>query len=105
MVEESLHQGGTAVNDDGSGVPLAHAPYLLRQITAEDCSVAPLGRAERRRDDVLGHAVELVREFSLPRRPGGSKSFISLAPEEERLRLEGFVDLELVALVPAIDLE
>src|SRR5437868_13212016 len=105
MLEQSLHESGTAVNHDGPVVLLAHASDILREITAEDCRVVPMRRPQRRRDDVLGHAVELVRELSLPRRPGGGESLVGLAAEEERVRLEGFVDLELVAFVPAIDLE
>src|SRR6266436_1719114 len=105
VLEEPLHQGGAAVNDDWSVVPFAQTVHLLREITAEDSRVAPFGRGQGRGDDVFGHAVELIREFSLPRRPGGGESLIGLAAEEERLRLEGFVDLELIALVPAIDLE
>src|SRR5437762_12709545 len=94
VLEQSLHESGAAVNDDWPVVLLAHAVDFLREITAEHCRVVPLGRTQRRRDDVLGHAVELVRELSLPRRPGGGESLVGLAAEEERLRLEGFVDLE-----------
>jgi hypothetical protein len=57
MLEESLHQRGAAVNDDGSAVPLAQAADFLHEVTAEDRRVAPLGRAQGRGDDVFGHAV------------------------------------------------
>src|SRR5215211_9265367 len=98
MLKESLHQRGAAVNDDGAALPLAQAADFLHEVTAEDRRVAPLGRAQGRRDDVLGHAVELVGEFSRPRRPGGGESLIGPAPQQQRLRLEGLVYLELIAL-------
>src|SRR5438105_9188034 len=85
VLEQSLHESGTAVNDDWSAVLLAHATDFLREIASEHCRVGPLRRPERRRDDVLGHAVELVRELSVPRRPGGGESLVGLAADEQRL--------------------
>src|SRR5207237_10051673 len=52
-LEESLHQRGAAVHDDGSARPLAQAADFQREITAEDRRVAPFGRAQRRGANVL----------------------------------------------------
>src|SRR5438045_4838296 len=105
MFEEPLRRRWAAVNYDGAAVALAHATDFLRELAAEDRRVLPFGRLDRRRHYVLGHAVELVGELPFPRWPGGGESLVGLAAEKKRFRFEGFVDLELVAFLAAIDLE
>jgi hypothetical protein len=57
------------------------------------------------RVDVLGHVVELVGELALALGPGVREALVGLAPQQQSVRAHGLVELELVALVTARDLE
>src|SRR6266705_1842249 len=64
--QQCLHEPGAAMDND---VPCRRLPELrdlLHHVTIEDRRVVPLRLPQRSRDDVLRHAVELVREFTFP---------------------------------------
>jgi len=93
------------VDDDVPVHVLLQLRDVLGEIAAEHGRVVPLGVRQRRRDDVLGHAVELVGELTIPRRPGLGEALIGHPAQQQRLGLQGLVELELVSLVATIDLE
>jgi hypothetical protein len=78
---------------------------VLDEVAAQHRRVVPLRILEGRRDDVLRHVVELVRELAGHLRPGRGKALVGHAPEEQGVGLERLVELELLALRPAVDLE
>jgi hypothetical protein len=77
----------------------------LYDVSAEHRRVVPLRVLERRRDDVLRHVVEPVGELALALRPGVGEAPPGDPAEQQRVRLERLVELELVALLAAADLE
>src|SRR4051794_660865 len=79
--------------------------HLGDELAREHRRVVPFGVTKRRRHDVLRHVVELVGEVAGARGPGFGKALVCDAAEQQRLRLVQLVDLELVALVAAVDLE
>jgi hypothetical protein len=54
---------------------------------------------------VLRHPVELVRELAAARRPGGCEAFVGDSPEKQRSRGHHLVQLELVSVGTALELE
>ena len=75
------------------------------EVSAEDVRVRPLRILEGRRDDVLGHAVELVGELAVPLRPRCGEPLVGDTAEQERLGVERLLELELPALLALSDLE
>ena len=67
--------------DDDLPVQLLLQPRDLgHHVALEDGRVVPLGIFERRRHDVLGHAVEPVRELATPRLPAQSEELVAPRP-------------------------
>src|SRR3954453_10858414 len=58
-----------------------------------------------RGDDVLRHRVELVGELAIAVRPGSREALVSTSTEQQGRRAHRLVDLELVALVTAVEVE
>src|SRR5207244_4207711 len=67
--------------------------------------VGPLGVLQGGGHDVLRHVVELVRELALAGWPGLREALVGLAAEQQCLGLERLVELELVAVLAAVELE
>src|SRR5512133_503701 len=82
---------------------LAHLGGRVAAI--EDRCVVPLRILERRRDDELRHRVELVGELTLTLRPGAGEALKSASADHEGVGLPCLVQLELVPVLTAIELE
>jgi hypothetical protein len=67
--------------------------------------VFPFGVLERRRDDELRHRVELVGELALSVRPRAREALVGPAADQQCVGLARLLQLELVAVVPAVELE
>src|SRR5258705_1364796 len=105
MLDQRLHEPGAAVDDDVAVLLLPQLSDFLHDVALQHRRVVPLGLIQSRGDDILGHAVELVGELAFPRWPGLGKALVGHAPQQQGLGRERFVELELVALVSAADLE
>ena len=105
VLDQRLHEPGAAVDDDVAVLLLLQLRDFLHDVALQHRRVVPLGLIQGRGDDVLGHVVELVGELAVPRRPGLGKALVGHAPQQQGLGRERFVELELVALVAAADLE
>src|SRR5205085_1835584 len=79
----------------------------LSDIALDQRRVVPRQLPQRRGDHVLRHRVHLLREADLigHRRPRGREALVGDAPEQQRLCLERLVELELGALLAALELE
>src|ERR687896_751935 len=82
---------------------LAHLGGRVAAI--EDRRVVPLRILQRRRDDELRHRVELVGELALTLRPGAGEALVGAPADQEGVGLPCLVQLELVSVVTAIELE
>jgi hypothetical protein len=71
----------------------------------EDSRVVPLRVVERRGDDELRHRVELVGELPLALRPGTGEALIGAPSDQQGVGLLRLLQLELVAIVTALELE
>jgi hypothetical protein len=67
--------------------------------------VVPLRVGEGAGDDVLGHPVEAVREVAVTLGPRGREPVVGPAPEQERPRLVGLVELVVVHGLVGLDVE
>ena len=76
MLEQRLRQLDAAVDDDLTVDLLLELRDRVRDVALEDGGVIPLRLLQRRRDDVLGHVVELVGELAFPRRPRRGEAFV-----------------------------
>jgi hypothetical protein len=93
------------VDDD---VPVHLVTQLLdavRHVALEHRRVRPLRVLQRRGHDVLRHLVELVGELALARRPGFGEALVGLPAEQQRGGVHRLVELELVAVLAALELE
>jgi hypothetical protein len=72
-----------AMNNDVAVVSLFELPDLVDDVAGKDGGVVPVGFGQGLRDDVLGHGVELVREFALVVRPDGSEAVVGEAAEQK----------------------
>src|SRR5919112_391447 len=85
---------------------LLQLAHLDRRVAAvEDRRVVPLRVLERRRDDELRHRVELVGELALALRPGAGEALIGSQPYQQGVGLPRLVQLELIPVVSAVELE
>src|SRR5919107_3034976 len=85
---------------------LLQLAHLGRRVAAvEDRRVVPLGVLERRRDDELRHRVELVGELALALWPGAGEALIGSQPYQQTVGLPRLVQLELIPVVSAVELE
>src|SRR5215213_316250 len=85
---------------------LLQIAHLLRRVAAvEDRRVVPLRLLERRRDDELRHRVELVCELALALRPGAGEALIGSQPYQQGVGPPRLVQLELIPVVSAVELE
>src|SRR5215213_4970349 len=85
---------------------LLQLAHLGRRVAAvEDRRVVPLRVLERRRDDELRHRVELVGELALALRPGAGEALIGSQPYQQGVGLPRLVQLELIPVVSAVELE
>ncbi len=91
-----------AVDEDVALVPVAQPSQIVE---ADHRRVVPLGILERRGDEVLRHGVELVGEIALARGPGRGEALVGDAAEQERVARHHLVELELVPVRPALELE
>jgi hypothetical protein len=100
VLHQRLDQRVGAVDED-LAVESGHV------VDRDDVRVVPRRIAQRRRHDVLRHRVELVGEARLVGaiRPRGGEALVGRAAEQERVGGHHLVDLELVALVAALELE
>jgi hypothetical protein len=105
VVDQRLDELRAAVDDDVTTLLLLQLRDLLREVAFQHCRVVPLRLLQGRGDHVLGHGVELVGELALSGGPGLGKALVRDAAQQQRLGRERFVELELVALVSAVDLE
>src|SRR5215510_10686456 len=105
VLDQRLDEPATAVDHDVAARRSSQPGDLLDHVASEHRRVVPLGPVERGGDDVLGHAVELVRELALPRWPGRGKSLVGHTSQQKRLGVEGLIQLELVAGLATIELE
>src|SRR5437763_514805 len=69
VLDEGPHQLDAAGNEDLSAAPLRELRDLGHHVTLEDRGVVPFRILEGGRHDVLGHAVQPVRELTPPRWP------------------------------------
>src|SRR4051794_8167347 len=105
-VDEVLHEPVTARHLQLAVELLLELTHLSRRVAAvEDRRVAPLGVLERRRDDELRHGVELVGELAFAVRPGAGEALIGAPSEQQRVGAPGLLELELVSVVTAVELE
>ena len=107
VLEQRLHEPGAAGDQDDPVDLLLQLADLFGDVASEHGRVVPFGLFQSRRDDVLGHAVHLLREadFVGDRRPGPGKALVRHAPQQLGVGLAGLVELELVALLSPADLE
>jgi hypothetical protein len=105
VLEQRLDEPDASVDDYVAVHLLFELCDLLSEVAVEHGRVVPARVIERRGDDVLRHRVELVGELAVARRPRGGEAFVGDASQQERVRRECLVQLELVALVAAADLE
>src|SRR3981081_4453183 len=105
MLNQRLHERGAAVDNDVAALLLPQLPDLLDEVPLQYPRVVPLGLIQGRGDDVLGHAVELVGKLAVSRWPGCGETFVRHPSQQQCLGREGFVELELVALLSAADFE
>src|SRR5947207_9022470 len=76
VLQQRLSELPAAVDDDVAILFALELRHRLDHIAVEHGRVAPRWIAQRRRDDVLRHRVELLGELALPRRPGFGESFV-----------------------------
>src|SRR3954447_14186208 len=93
-----------AVHEDVTLVLVAELRHLAREI-GDHVRVVPRRVRKRRRHHVLGHAVELVGEFALARRPRLREPLVGRAAQQQRFARHDLVELELVAVGAAVVLE
>src|SRR5207249_2080633 len=99
--QQRSYQAGTAVDHDA----LSRLPFQLRdfgrKIALDQVRIVPCELRQGPRRDVLRHAVEPVREpvGVLPTGPSRREPLIRHTPQEERVRGEGLVELELLSLL------
>src|SRR6201747_2721340 len=105
--EQAPHQLGAAGDQDHAVDLALDLGDLLGEVAGEHRRVVPLPRLERGGDDVLRHRIHLVGEPGVVAhpRPGGGKALVGATAQQLRLGLVELVELELVALVPALDRE
>src|ERR671921_65488 len=85
---------------------LLQLAHLGRRVAAvEDRRVVPLWVLERCRDDELRHRVELVGELALALRPSAGETLIGSQPNQQGVGLSRLVQLELIPVVSAVELE
>ena len=104
---EPLHELPAPGDEDVALVLGLQLRRLVGQVAAEHDRVVPGRLAERGRDDVLAHPVHLVGESGLvgPLGPGRREALVRHPAEQHRVGLHHLVELELVALVAALELE
>ena len=97
---QRVEERATAGDEQRPAVTLPELLNLLDDVAADERAVRPFELAQRRRDDVLGHAVDLVghRAFSL--RPRTGETLVGHAAEQMRLSLEHLAELEVHFLRP-----
>jgi hypothetical protein len=102
-----LHEPRAAGDEDVTRELLLQLADFLSEIALEHRRAVPLGVLEGRRDDELGHLVHLLPELAraVHCRPGLGKALIRHTPEKLRVARHQLVELELVALVTAVELE
>src|ERR671911_349520 len=83
-------------------VPRTTGKIIMRSSSMRSCSRSV---CKGRGDDVLGHGVKLIRELALHRRPCRGEAIVGHTSQQQRLGVQGLVELEPVALLSAIDLE
>ena len=105
VLDQRLHELGAAVDDDVGVDIVLELGDLGRDVALEHGGVVPLGLVERRGDDVLRHRVELVGELALAPGPGVGEAFVGAAPDQEAVGRHRLLELELVAVVAAVELE
>jgi hypothetical protein len=105
VLDQGLHELGTAVYDDVAVALLRQLRDLVDQVAGEDGRVGPGRVAQGRGHHVLRHGVERVGELPLALGPGGREALVGPPAEQQRGRAPRLVQLELVALVTTIDLE
>jgi hypothetical protein len=105
VLEQALDELGTAVDDDLAVGLVSQPRDRLGQVALEHRRVVPLRVLQGRGDDVLRHLVEPVRELAVARRPRLGEPLVGPAAEQQRVRGHRLVELELVPLVAASDLE
>src|SRR6185369_2597837 len=103
VLEQGLRDPGAASQDD---VPLELALEVrdgIEQRPAHDYRVIPGWLLERRRDDVLRHAVQPVRERSRPRRPATREPFVGPPAHQERIVALRVVERKPEEVRPVLD--
>src|SRR5918998_6806172 len=106
VLEERLHELGAAVDHNVPSKALPQPRDLLHHVALEHRRVVPIeGLLEGRGDDVLGHGVELVGDLALHRGPGRGEALVGHTSQQQRLGVQGLVELELLELLPAFGLE
>src|SRR5439155_5743729 len=101
VLDQRLGELRAAVDSDVPLVLLLELLHLFEDVATEHRRVVPLRALEGGGDDVLRHAVELVRELAFVMRPDRCETVVSAAAEQQRIRSHRLVDLELLALGPA----
>src|SRR5215216_510805 len=105
VLDQVLHEPEAAGNLDDS---VHFPPQLLHfreHVSLHHRRVVPLGVLERRGHHVLGHRVELVGERALALRPRVREALVRNAPDQQRIGLACLVELELVAILSAVEVE
>jgi hypothetical protein len=69
---------------------------LAHHVALEDDRVAPVGILDRRRHDVLGHAVQPVRERAAPGSPAHPEELVASPAEQPRLGAQRLLERDLV---------
>src|SRR5260221_14232261 len=105
MLDQRLYELGAAVHHDVATGFLPQLRDLRHHVASEHRRVVPLCQLEGRGDVVLRHPVELVRELVFPGWPSRGKALVGHPAEQQRLGVEGLVELELVALFSTADVE
>jgi len=101
MLHQRSYQPAAAYDRDDAPGLLLEFSHFLRNVSFDHGRVVPFGLPECSRNDVLGHAVQLVGDSELvigAGGPGGGEDVISGSPEEygigfENLRLDEFRDI------------
>jgi hypothetical protein len=83
-------------DDDVSVELVLQLRDLAHHVALEDDRVAPLGILEGRGHDVLGHAVQPVRELAAPRSPAHAEELVASPAEQPRLGAQRLLERDLV---------
>ena len=92
-------------DDDLSVELLLELRDLGHHVALDDRRVVPLGILEGRRHDVLGHAVQPVRELAAPGSPAQPEELVASPAEQPRLGAERLLERDLVPLLEVLAAE